>query len=466
MAGREPYSPKHRTALVLTGTGTAGAYHAGVLRALAEAGVRIDVVAGHGAGAIGAMFTAIEGGPALWDRDGCWRQKPVARFYAWRPALRALGWAGAAALALVLVPLAGLAGGLVAYPASLLLGLAGFDEGRTLADSYAGLVRDAFSPGGLASWVPRASLLLATVVLVALAVAASRARIAGRQRERGRFWWRVLGAPMDSRAVVSYWHTSLWRLITGGARAPRPDRADLSRRYADLLTENLGQPGFRELLLLVHDLDTRRDLAIGALTEPYRRAFFGRRAAGVAAVPERAGETLDLGASDRDHAMDVLAASLCLPVVTEPWPVTFSAESYWRGETHRWCDRPGGLARLLEEVRAAGAEQAIVVSAATADRDPHTLTGLRLDGRGRIGAWLASEGAASVRDAVRAAAPGFRCLLTISPDYNPLGPLDMVGTYDERSDRVQLLAETIDHGYADAYHQFIEPVVGAADLSG
>ena len=46
MTGREPYSPKHRTALVLTGTGTAGAYHAGVLRALAEAGVRIDLVAG------------------------------------------------------------------------------------------------------------------------------------------------------------------------------------------------------------------------------------------------------------------------------------------------------------------------------------------------------------------------------------------------------------------------------------
>ena len=161
--------------------------------------------------------------------------------------------------------------------------------------------------------------------------------------------------------------------------------------------------------------------------------------------------------------MDVLAASQCLPVVTEPWPVTFSAESYWRGETHRWCDRPGSIARLLEEVQAAGAEQAIVVSTFTADRAPHTLTDLRLDGRGRIGSWLASEGTSAVRDAVRAGAQGFRCLLTICPDYNPLGPLDMVGTYDERSDRVQLLGEAIDQGYADAYRQFIEPVVGAAD---
>jgi len=33
------YSPRRRTALVLSGTGTAGAYHAGVLMALHEAGV-------------------------------------------------------------------------------------------------------------------------------------------------------------------------------------------------------------------------------------------------------------------------------------------------------------------------------------------------------------------------------------------------------------------------------------------
>jgi hypothetical protein len=462
MAGREPYSPKYRTALVLTGTGTAGAYHAGVLRALAEAGVRIDLVAGHGAGAIGAFFTAIEGGPALWGQDGFWRQKAVSGFYAWRPALRAVGWATAAALGLVLVPLAGLAFGLVAFPASLLLSVLGLDAGRTLAESYATLVRDAFSPGGLASWVPRASLLLAAAVLAALAIASFRVRVGGRKRERGRFWWRVFGAPVDGGSVITYWQTALWRLMTGGARVPRPESADLSRRYAELLTENLGQPGFRELLILVHDLDTRRDIAMAALTEPFRRAFFGRRGA-AGAAPERAGETLDLAGAERDHAMDVLAASQCLPVVTEPWPVTLPAESYWRGETHRWCDRPGSIARLLEEVQAAGAEQVIVVSAATADRNPHTLTELRLDGRGRIGAWLASEAAAAVRDAVRTGAPGFRCLLTICPDYNALGPLDMVGTYDERSDRVQLLAEAIDQGYADAYRQFIEPVVGAAD---
>ena len=55
VSSAEPYSPQRRTALVLTGTGTAGAYHAGVLRALHEAGVKLDVVAGRGIGAIGAL---------------------------------------------------------------------------------------------------------------------------------------------------------------------------------------------------------------------------------------------------------------------------------------------------------------------------------------------------------------------------------------------------------------------------
>ena len=47
----QPYSPERRTALVLCGTGAHGAYQAGVLRALQEAGVKIDVMAGQGVGA-------------------------------------------------------------------------------------------------------------------------------------------------------------------------------------------------------------------------------------------------------------------------------------------------------------------------------------------------------------------------------------------------------------------------------
>ena len=60
-ASEQRYSPHRRTALVLTGTGTAGAYHAGVLRVLHEAGVKVDLVAGRGVGAVGAAFAAVDG---------------------------------------------------------------------------------------------------------------------------------------------------------------------------------------------------------------------------------------------------------------------------------------------------------------------------------------------------------------------------------------------------------------------
>ena len=53
-------------------------------------------------------------------------------------------------------------------------------------------------------------------------------------------------------------------------------------------------------------------------------------------------------------------------------------------------------------------------------------------------------------------------LFTIRPEHNPIGPFDFSGGFDDRSDRRQPLAELMSRGYADAYHQFIEPVVGAS----
>ena len=59
------YSPERRTALILTGTGADGVYHAGVLRALYESGIKIDLVGGRGIGAVSAILTAVDGGPRL-----------------------------------------------------------------------------------------------------------------------------------------------------------------------------------------------------------------------------------------------------------------------------------------------------------------------------------------------------------------------------------------------------------------
>ena len=64
--------------------------------------------------------------------------------------------------------------------------------------------------------------------------------------------------------------------VSGPTTAKEPTVPDLSRRYAELLFENLGQPGFRELILTAVDLETRTDLVFAAIGEPRRAAFFRR----------------------------------------------------------------------------------------------------------------------------------------------------------------------------------------------
>src|SRR6187455_2254735 len=97
----DTYSPQRRTALVLSGTGTAGAYHAGVLRALHEAGVKIDVVGARGVGVVGALFAAVDGAARLWDEKGFWRAAAVRSLYPWRTVLRSAVWALALSVAIV-----------------------------------------------------------------------------------------------------------------------------------------------------------------------------------------------------------------------------------------------------------------------------------------------------------------------------------------------------------------------------
>ena len=84
------YSPKRRTALVLTGSGTSGAYHAGVLKALDESGVKIDLVVGSGIGSVAAAFSAVAGGARLYGPGGFWEGVSWSSFYRLRPILRSV----------------------------------------------------------------------------------------------------------------------------------------------------------------------------------------------------------------------------------------------------------------------------------------------------------------------------------------------------------------------------------------
>ena len=82
----------------------------------------------------------------------------------------------------------------------------------------------------------------------------------------------------------------------------------MGRRYSEVLAESLGQPGFRELMIVATDLDARRDVVGALLREPYRREFIAPRPG-----RERRSEVLDLAGAGRDHALDLVAAALTPP---------------------------------------------------------------------------------------------------------------------------------------------------------
>jgi hypothetical protein len=476
------YSTRLRTAVVLTGSGTSGAYHAGVLRALQEAGVKIDLAAGRGVGIAGALFLSIDGAARLWEADGIWRGPGADAFYRWRAPLRAAGWMLAIALGILAVPLALLALAVVLAIAGLLLTLVGLSSVAALITAgYSRWIDVLFAPTGLPTIIPRLVLLALIAAALIVVFSAAAAAFGGRARRRSRqgLAGRAFGGPLSSASAAERCATELWSLIRGAAPVPVPSRPELGRRYLDLLAENLGQPGFRELLVTVHDMDARRDLVFALLNARIRPRFFTRVSASVgarqaeAALGGRPGgdlidggsrplEAFDLAGTARDHLLDAMDAGLALPAASDPHLLAFPPDGPWQGETHRVCDRPAGLLRLLEEVAAAGAEQVVLVSSCPPPGHPHELSASRGDLRGRAGEQLAAFESASLRDAIEQFSGRFAGLFVIRPAHNPIGPLDFGGVYDERSDRSHTVGELVDRGYEDAYRQFIEPVVGAS----
>ena len=402
------YSPERRTALVLCGTGVHGAYHAGVLRALQEAGVKIDIMAGQGVGAASAALAAIDGASRLAEAGGLWQSRDITRLYRWTWPVRTAGWL-AAALVVILVVIA--------------------------------LTAHLFAPtfGRL--------LVLTWALLVALwcgAVALQDRRAPARRRATGPWLWRIAGAPIDAQRARDLFTGTLRTLLHG-------------RGYAEVLSESLGQPGFREIVLVATDLDARRDVVAALLREPYQREFLAPRAG-----RERRAEVLDLAGAAAPHVLDIIGAALTPPLGCDPQLLTFARDSFWRGETHRLCDRPAAISRLLEELAAAGASQAIIVSAVAPSTTPHRLSATRLDLRHRLGETLAAAEAAALRDAMEMARLRFDSVYLICPAHNPVGAFDFAGAYDEASDRRQDVAELLERAYEDAYRQFIDPVVGAS----
>jgi hypothetical protein len=453
----DTYSPQRRTALVLTGTGTAGAYHAGVLRALHEAGVKIDIVGAHGVGVVGALFAAVDGAQRLWDERGFWRSPAVRKLYPWRSTLRFVIWALTLAVMLVAVPLLAMAAGLVVFPIDFVLKMIGLSGGG-LTSWYLRVAQIAFAPEELPTWLPRLVLLVLAAAAGTAAVTAYWESLSGRQR--GGFWWRIVPAPLTAEPAIDLCWSTLWELIRGATQLKQPLRTDLARRYAEMLADNLGQPGFRELLIVTHDVDAGCDLIFALVSEGRRRDLL-RRARSDEAEQRRAA-VLDLSGIARDHLPDAVAGALTVPLASAFHPIQFSPDGYWRGERHRLADRPSALERIVVELTDLSVEQIVLVSSAPESPGPHTLASPRLDGRGRLGEYLRSSEAAVVHDVVSPVRERGPRIYAIRPEYNPIGPFDFERAFDDRSARQPSITELISRGYEDAYHQFIEPVVGAS----
>ncbi len=451
------YSPRLRTGVIFGGTGTAGIYQAGVLRALTEAGIKIDVIAAHGVGTATALFGAVDGGAQLWSPEGVWAGRRLRTAYRWRPALRVAAVGLLGALLILLSPLLVLTFAAAVYFLSTLAALANLPStAEWLVWLFGQSIGWLFDPPILPTVVPRAVVLALLVVLAVVFLAAAQAiqRERSRRRMRGAFWWQLLGSPLDVAEPSASLVESLWQHVRGASNRARPQAADVGRRYVELLADNFGQPGFHEVVVAVHDVDARRDL-VGAILPPAsREAFAAREIPGGA----RESEAVDLTGPQRDLLVDFLVGAQRLPVATPPHPVSFPTDSYWRGDRHVVCDRPELVVRLVDELGGIGVEQFILVSASPAPTVPHSLRRQPAGLRGRIGTVVRSVETAALDDAVRAATKVSDSVFVIRPEHNPVGPFDFGRVYDEASDRDRHAIELLRQGYEDTYRQFIEPV--------
>jgi predicted acylesterase/phospholipase RssA len=474
------YASDRRTAVVFHGTGAAGAYHAGALRALDEAGVRIDVLVGSGAGVIAAAFGAVAAGPALYAKDGLWMKLERVPPVQLRRVLRLVRGALIAAAVAFLVP-AGLAllGGLL-LPVGLLVDAArpGFLESTFRAVLAA-------VPSLRAPWL----VALATPTLVALAGLA----IYGFRNLSRRF----TGRPGDSESIftaergLAQIRNHLWAAVRGpDVRGRRPSDAEIGSRYASLLDENLGQPGYREVILRVADLDASEPLSIGITREP-----------------ARAGE-IDGRRSTR-HLMDAILTCAAVAPLLAPRrsPRGAGKVPNSEGAARRLADASAVGGCGVREAIASGATQIIVVSGArsstrsAADPPPGETTSGETTSpaeaefssysagpAGLADAWASAldrsaieqelEAVTDINRLLAALAPGAEwtdpsnerrrrviSVFVVRPRRCLLAPTEMAGSVDMATGALNSLSDWMERGRLDAAEQFLDPFVVDSEAS-
>jgi antitoxin (DNA-binding transcriptional repressor) of toxin-antitoxin stability system len=473
------YSPKRRTAVVFTGSGTTGAYHAGAMKALDECGVKLDLVVGSGMGTVAAALAAVMGGAKLYGPGGFWDGVSFASFYRLRPAVATAVALLGAAFGVFLLPIAlALVVGLL-FPLVLIVDLVvPGTPARLLTGAWA--VPDALAGPYLATLaIPIFALSILAVAFVLLAWLKDRRRFA-----------EAFESILSARPGEERLRRALWETARGAARGSEPpSEAVLGERYVALLAENLGQPGFRELILRAANLDTGRVLPFAVLEEAHRRPFLAAQTReGTRVGHEGQPGAVDLRTPGYEALLFEAAAAGLLPSLTGPVRrVAFPRGGLHAGETHRVTEATllGGCG--ISEAVAAGAEQVIVVSGTP---EASLVSSRRRGARARINATLAAlERAAVDRELAEAerlnrvvetlghrTGDGGRAwqdpatgrvykdvaLYVVRPARRSLMPLELDGARDPATDVVESVHDLVQRGYEDTYRLFVEPVVGAA----
>jgi hypothetical protein len=464
------YSPRRRTALVFTGSGSTGAYHAGALRALDESGVKIDLVVGSGVGVIAAAYAAVMGGVKLYGPGGFWSDVRWSSFYRVRPAVRM-------ALGLLAVSL-----GVFAAPVLLGLVLGIFFPLVLIADHVLpGLVsrfvallwvapEELSGPYLAALAVPAFGLALLAIVTVGYVYLRDRRRVA-----------EAFESFLDARPGLLRLRGGLAKVAAGASIGDRPSGRELGRRYVSFLAENLGEPGFRELVLRTADLDRGRALSFVLLRDA--------EAGGPVAWEGALAGSIDLRLPGREGLFfDAIATGLLCPISMPLQRVSLPRGTGHGGEMHRLTEGSFVPGSGIAEAVAAGAEQVIVVTGVPETRAPlarrrgplaridASLRTLEAQAAREIDEWerwnrvvgslghRAANGRGAWQDPATGEVHQEFDLWVIRPERRVLGPMELDGACDPATEAAQTTADLVELGFRDAYRQFVEPVVGQSPL--
>lgn len=449
------YSSTRRTALILVGEGTGGAYLAGALKALEAAGVRFDLVLGKGAGVLTAAFSAIQATDKLYGPGGLieilsrrkpWRLRPSVA-----TALVCLGASFAVFMAPALIGLLLLVTLPIVAAARILLP-------DWMATVYATVERLGAEIGTEVDplYLRAMAFPLAVMFAVALLAWILPGALGRRQSRRGATRWLGEGL-VDLAPLAAVLEKTLWRAVRGVSVETRPARTkEIGAHYRDLLVASLGQQGFRELVVYALDLDCGQEVPFFLVKDRWRSKMMSR-GPGQGAV---LAEPVDLGGEGGELLFEALLAASSPPALSPSVPLKLPAGGRHGGEVHRFA--ASGLAgqSLVADAVAVGAEQILYVSSVPAAA-----------GIAESATDLERLAAASVRGALEAdlrwaqeqlpSVPVF----VVRPEKSLLGALEFAGRRlpgDERLD----LGAVVAQGERDTLRLFVKPIVGESGELG